>query len=962
MTLAPRRLLYAAVLVACVLPQVATAARTPGPDHGELIRGADGRVVQHARTSAWRSSPSQSATAKSLAGLRAELGRSWIAWDDTTALPHRIVLEGAAAPGVMASSAAAESMARGILARHLGMFAPGATLADFVLVTNDLSGGIRSVGFAQHHHAVPVYGGQISFRFKNDRLVAIANDALPNIAVRSGTLDAAKASSRALAWIRSDIAGKHHDVGAADPVVVMPLVIDGALEYREVARVPVAVDSPPSRWSVFVDTATGEPVARRQDLLFSIAGVVYRVPPRSPLDVRADYGAAFVDVDVDGVALVTDAAGVFDFATAPGQALNSPIGPFVAITNAPGELAAQAFVASPGSGTVWDGAADELVDAQLTAFVHTSVVKAYVRGIAPGLSWLDEQIPVTVNIEDSCNAFSDGNSINFYQSSEFCENTGLLADVVYHEFGHSVHHQSLLDGVGFFDVALSEGTSDYLSMTIVNDAGVARGFFYDQSPLRDNDPVGFEYRWPDDSGEVHDEGQIIAGALWDLRKLMIAKYGAAGIYATDRIWYESTRRAVNIPSMYVEALVVDDDDGNLANGTPNVCEINAAYGPHGLFTAGEASESVLATVLPEGVSVELEVALPNFPECPVGAAPTLSWRLRGGADTTELAMTATGAGWSALIPAQPVGAVVQYQVHVNYDNGTVRSLPDNFVDPWYELFIGEVVPLYCTNFTDGAAGWQLVGDWDVAAPQGTPGNRDPSTSWDADGVVMGNTLSLDGLYQPFSDAVATSPAVATLGFTNVRLQYRRWLSTEDGFFDQAEIFADDVPLWGQYASEVEELATEHHVDREWRFHDVDLSSQAADGTVAVTFSLAADGGVEFGGWTIDELCVVALDPNATSCGNGVVEAGEACDDGNLAAGDGCDPACGLEPTVPGDGTGGGSGEGGDDGGSSGGEDNSDPDQAGGLLGRGCGCNASAPADAGWAVGFGLVWWMTRRRR
>ena len=38
---------------------------------------------------------------------------------------------------------------------------------------------------------------------------------------------------------------------------------------------------------------------------------------------------------------------------------------------------------------------------------------------------------------------------------------------------------------------------------------------------------------------------FIGGALWDLRSLMIAKYGPeAGIAVTDRFYYEATRRAV----------------------------------------------------------------------------------------------------------------------------------------------------------------------------------------------------------------------------------------------------------------------------------------------------------------------------------------------------------------------------------------------------------------------------------
>src|SRR5690606_10097957 len=129
--------------------------------------------------------------------------------------------------------------------------------------------------------------------------------------------------------------------------------------------------------------------------------------------------------------------------------------------------------------------------------------KQRVREIASEpLPWLDQQIKVTVSDSSGqCNAMSDGNDIYFYDGNESCENTARIADVVYHEVGHSVHNQSLIPGVGLFEGALSEGISDYLSATITGDSGMARGFFLSDQPLRELDPQGFEWHWPEDRGE-----------------------------------------------------------------------------------------------------------------------------------------------------------------------------------------------------------------------------------------------------------------------------------------------------------------------------------------------------------------------------------------------------------------------------------------------------------------------------
>ena len=90
--------------------------------------------------------------------------------------------------------------------------------------------------------------------------------------------------------------------------------------------------------------------------------------------------------------------------------------------------------------------------------MFASTAKAYVRAnLNPTLPLLDETLTVNVNINQTCNANYDGENINFYrstqpnpngQASTQCMNTARLSDVVYHEFGHALHHHSIIPGVG----------------------------------------------------------------------------------------------------------------------------------------------------------------------------------------------------------------------------------------------------------------------------------------------------------------------------------------------------------------------------------------------------------------------------------------------------------------------------------------------------------------------------------
>jgi uncharacterized protein (TIGR03382 family) len=929
---------------------------------------AGGPVLRPVAPHAWRAQahPARERAWNALAG---ELGSAWATWDGEQ--PHQIIGVGLAAPGTVASAAEAERVARAMLERHVELLAPGASASDFVQVGNHESAGIRSVGFAQRSAGREVVGGQIGLSFAHDRLVMITSTAKPHAMAPLAAVRVADATARdrARTFIEGDFGPTTvRTLGAVEGPFVLP-VGDASTgpRYREVVRVDVQAEAPAGRWHVYLDAETGEPVARESRMHYASGLVFYNVAERSPIFGRSDRPTPSTQHVVDGVTQVSDAVGFVSFAGATSNIQPGLSGPFVEIIDEAIPLASSVLVLNDGGGVSWNLAGDSLLDAQLTTYAHLSFVKGYVRPIATDLTWLDGTITATVNIFDECNAMSDGDSLYFFQSSETCENTGRMSDVIYHEFGHSVHNNSIIPGVGSFEGALSEGISDYLAATIVNDSGMGRGFFYTEDPLRELDPEGSEWTWPQDNGELHDAGRIIGGTLWDLRKLLIAKYGVEqGVRRTDTIWYEATRRAVDMPSMYGAALLVNDDDGNLANGTPDGCEINLAFGSHGLFSGGDAaSERVTAAELPEGLLVHVDLSLPSFEACPVQATTKLEWGPRDGDGATQVVdMAPVDGGYEAVVPPLPPGQVMRYRVQVSYDNGAERIVPPNLGDPWFQHWFGAVEPIYCTSFETGAAdGWDVPFGWQVSPPLGLGG--DPSEAAGADAFVLGLDLVEDGLYLPFASETAASPAISVpAGYESVRLHYWRWLTVEDGFYDQTYILADGEVAWGNFASDFDFSATTHHRDAQWVFHDVDLTPWTIDGQVRLGFDLHSDGGLEMGGWNIDELCVVGYRPAVAppvGCGNGVLEGSEQCDDGNVAAGDGCSALCQDESDDDDGGGGeeedGGSAEGGDDGDGDGGLTDD-----GHLLDRGCVCQAQSRGGAPGALGLLVLLWLGRRRR
>jgi hypothetical protein len=52
--------------------------------------------------------------------------------------------------------------------------------------------------------------------------------------------------------------------------------------------------------------------------------------------------------------------------------------------------------------------------------------------------WLTQQLIDNVNLNQTCNAYWNGTSVNFFKSGGGCRNTGEIAGVFLHEWGHGL--------------------------------------------------------------------------------------------------------------------------------------------------------------------------------------------------------------------------------------------------------------------------------------------------------------------------------------------------------------------------------------------------------------------------------------------------------------------------------------------------------------------------------------------
>ncbi|HEY5951174.1 MAG TPA: hypothetical protein VIV40_37035, partial [Kofleriaceae bacterium] len=405
----------------------------------------------------------------------AQSGGAWHAsWDAATGVPNRIWGAGMWVPGSVANAEVAERFARQLIADHLELLAPGAAVTDFELASNVSDGTMRTIGFYQRAQGRRVIGGQINFRFKHDRLFMIGSEALPNVSVAmpKAKLASALMRDRAATSLRSVLALPNAPVAELGDEVIVPLIADEAVLGYRLAR-PTTIDGgSDGKYLAYVDVASGAPLAVRQLNAYASGTVLFNTVDRYALPGRGrlTVPAPRAHVTVNGTDATTSMAGHVEWSPdSPASVQTSAVGDLIVVVNKAADAVAATAVLgiAPGEVLVWDASAAEADDAQVNAYIAASLAKEYVRNnIDAAMPTIDEQMTVNVNINQACNAFFDGKAINFFQASDQCQNTALIQDVVFHEYGHRVHTAELIPGVGDFDGSMSEGAADFLAASI----------------------------------------------------------------------------------------------------------------------------------------------------------------------------------------------------------------------------------------------------------------------------------------------------------------------------------------------------------------------------------------------------------------------------------------------------------------------------------------------------------------
>ncbi|HBZ01428.1 MAG TPA: hypothetical protein DEO84_08940, partial [candidate division Zixibacteria bacterium] len=473
--------------------------------------------------------------------------------------------------------------------------------------------------------------------------------------------------------------------------VILPLCFGQRTEYHPAHKTMIVTDNPYAEWLVYVDAENSQILQRTNKVYYdqisgSVSGVIQPLYPFDEWESRpfSDFNLNF---DGYGVA-TTDSNGNYSFYipnTNHANIISFLRGPYLEVIDSVGpESQIIDSIPSPSNYYIhWDDS--NSLPQERDAWRNAVLAHNWIARFDSGLHVMDYPMTCNIDIPGACNAFWSSwyQTINFTGAGEDCPNIVQVADVVFHEYGHGITDlQTRPYGP---NSAMHEGFSDYFACTITNQPHVGVGFYYNPpgSYLRNLDnSMKFPDNW---TGDPHNDGQIISGALWHVRQAL-SPYPMG--YA-DSLWHFARyAHAQSFDSYFWTLVALDDNDGNLSNGTPHAWTIFHNFGDRHGIGPGTQMTVVADTIL------DSEDTTATFP---VSATITSVFTVRSdsvilfydnGNGYEAISMVWNDTSWIAQIPSQHDNTHINYYI-LGVDSAGFRgTFPSGAPANYLSFYIG----------------------------------------------------------------------------------------------------------------------------------------------------------------------------------------------------------------------------------------------------------------------------------
>ncbi|MCH2132540.1 MAG: hypothetical protein MK116_02200 [Phycisphaerales bacterium] len=539
-------------------------------------------------------------------------------------------------------------------------------------------------------------------------------------------------------------------------------------------------------------------------------------------DPEAQLGLPYASLLVDGVEIFADANGQFNVDGDIGDnvTLSSQIrGLYFVVNNQQGgDSLVEANVNDGDEVTiVHNEDATEFTFAEVDTYIAANEVRELILDSNPDFPTIATETgwPINVNLADTCNAYYDYSSINFFASGGSCNNTG-FGTIAHHEYGH---HMIACAGSGQGEYG--EGYSDCLALVMTLDPVLARGFFIGNcvSGIRNADNA-CQYLTSGCSScgsAIHACGQLISGCVYDTWEALMVSSPFTGTQLIRDLTINAvlvhTGTSIN-PAITIDFLTLNDDDGDLSNGSPHYEEIALGFGLHDMdapqlaYLSLSLPDGIPTYVDPDGgteIRVRIEESLGTY-------APGTA-KMYVGVDNIYdiIPLIDEGNGdFTGVFSESNCGEGVDFWFSAQTTSGELQRYPDGAPDNQFATLSAQSEPTVA--FQDDCTtdpGWTVAGDatdglWERGIPAG--GNNRPVTDCDsaASFCWLTENTAAGGGDVDGGETLLISPRIDATGVGSVSYCY--WYrnigggqNVEDDVF-RVHVSDDDGATWTQILS------------------------------------------------------------------------------------------------------------------------------------------------------------------
>ncbi len=573
----------------------------------------------------------------------------------------------------------------GFIDSHRELF--GVSSQDLEITSVEWVRGRATVGLRQMFEGLPVWGTNLAAIITPDAKISyISNRLIPEIEV-FGAASIGEAEGLANALRALDPKGQPRRIDKLGEFVFPVWQKDGYEAHRAwVFR--VFCDDPIGLWQIAVSSNSGQILAISNELRTiehsgKVSGQYHPEFKDDPLET-SDWFFARVRLN-SSVNVFADVAGnwVLDIDVAAPTYNTTHYGRYADVQNDAGARASftAASFTSPYHFT-WTTATSP--DDEMNAYYHTNAMHNYVKDTL-GFTSMDYSMVTTVNYSVMAdNANWDGSGINFGGGETVFYDMALFCDVIYHEYTHGVTHYIYPSGglpYSGQSGAIDEALSDYFACSKTDNPLMGDGGLYRGSTAymrRVNGPKVYPI---DFLNEVHADGEIISPCWWSIREELGRAFTDSLVHLARFLYPE------DFEAFFWATVNIDDDDGNILNGTPNGRLIYESYFEHGIGPGFNLEVSHRPLKNTEATTGTYRVEATFNATLGVSAESIgVFWRV-GGGEFSRLSMVDVFGVHKAYIPAQPHGSVINYYIAASDNGGNPMSSPVGAPTSWHTFAV-----------------------------------------------------------------------------------------------------------------------------------------------------------------------------------------------------------------------------------------------------------------------------------